>query len=67
MEEALLTIDLKLILPLVIISGILLVVAIFDWAKQGENTRGNRWIWFVLIVFVHTVGPILYFIFGRRR
>ncbi|MCM3739524.1 PLD nuclease N-terminal domain-containing protein [Oceanobacillus luteolus] len=62
-----LAINWQLILPLFFIQGILLIVGILDWAKQGENVRGNRWVWFVVIVFINIIGPILYFIFGRRR
>lgn len=61
------TIDWAIIVPLFIIQGILLLIAIIDWAKQENNVRGNRWVWFVVIVFVNIVGPVLYFIFGRRK
>lgn len=67
MEEFISSINWALILPLIIIQGILLIVAIIDWAKQAENTRGNRWVWFVVIVFIQVIGPITYFIFGRRK
>lgn len=67
MEELISSINWALILPIIFIQGILLIVAIIDWAKQEENTRGNRWIWFLVIVFLHIVGPITYFIFGRRK
>lgn len=67
MEELISSINWELILPIFIIQGILIVVGIIDWAKQAENTRGNRWVWFVVIIFINIIGPIAYFIFGRRK
>ncbi|MCG5104982.1 PLD nuclease N-terminal domain-containing protein [Oceanobacillus alkalisoli] len=61
------SLNLGLILPLFFIQGILIIVAVFDWIKQEENVRGNRWVWLVIILVLTMVGPILYFIFGRRR
>ncbi|MCF3943621.1 PLD nuclease N-terminal domain-containing protein [Oceanobacillus alkalisoli] len=61
------SLNLGLILPLFFIQGILIIVAVFDWIKQEENVRGNRWVWLVIILVLTIVGPILYFIFGRRR
>lgn len=67
MVEALSTVDWKLVLPIVIFGWILIIVAIVDWVKQGENIQGNRWVWLFVILFINLLGPILYFIFGRRR
>lgn len=67
MQELFSSINWELLLPIFIIQGILLLIAIIDWIKNPEDIRGNRWVWFVVIVFVNIVGPILYFIFGRRR
>ncbi|GAB3042520.1 PLD nuclease N-terminal domain-containing protein [Virgibacillus ainsalahensis] len=54
------------IAPFIVIQGILLIVALIDWAK-AEDINGPRWMWFFIIVFVNIIGPILYFIFGRRK
>jgi len=61
------TIDLELLLPYFIIQGILVVAAVIDWIKQEGNMRGNQWVWLVVIVLVTVIGPILYFLFGRKR
>ncbi|GGN53933.1 MULTISPECIES: PLD nuclease N-terminal domain-containing protein [Oceanobacillus] len=66
-EFAMESINLGLILPIFFIQGILIVVAVFDWIKQEENVRGNRWVWLVIILVLTMIGPILYFIFGRRK
>lgn len=67
MEELLSGVNLQLIWPLLFIQGILVVVSLFDWIKQEDQIRGNRWIWLVVIIFVNLIGPVLYFIFGRRK
>ncbi|WP_405099813.1 PLD nuclease N-terminal domain-containing protein [Oceanobacillus sp. FSL H7-0719] len=67
MEEFIASINWALVLPFIFIQGILLIIAIIDWAKQEDSTRGNRWVWFFVIVFINTIGPIAYFIFGRRK
>lgn len=62
------TIGWEIILPLIIVSGLLLVIAVIDWikAEAAGNIRGNKWVWFV-ILFINIIGPVIYFIFGRKR
>ncbi|MFC4408823.1 PLD nuclease N-terminal domain-containing protein [Chungangia koreensis] len=64
--EALSSISWGLILPLLVIQFILLIVAIIDLIRTPE-TNGPKWMWALIIVFVNIVGPITYFIFGRRQ
>lgn len=59
------TINWSLIVPLLIIQIILMLIALFDWIKYKE-TNGPRWLWAIIIIFVSTIGPILYFIVGRK-
>lgn len=66
MQELLSTINWAIITPFLVIQGILLIVALIDWAKADEF-NGPKWMWFFIIVFVNTFGPILYFIFGRSK
>lgn len=56
----------QLILPFVIIQLILIVVAIVDLVR-AERTNGSKWIWLLVILFVNILGPIIYFIIGRRN
>lgn len=51
--------------PIVIIQLILMVVAIFDLVRI-EKTNGPKWVWALVILFINLLGPIIYFIFGRR-
>lgn len=53
------------IAPIIVIYLILTIVALVDWFK-AEKTNGPKWIWLFIILFISTIGPIVYFIFGRR-
>jgi len=63
--EILSEINWGIIAPFLIIQTILIIVALIDWIKL-EKTNGPKWIWLLIILFISTLGPILYFIFGRR-
>lgn len=54
-----------LIIPLVIIQLILLSVALLD-LRRRESTRGPKWAWVLIILFVNLIGPIVYFVLGRQ-
>ena len=56
----------QLIAPLLTIQVILTLVAIIDWVKTDEF-NGPKWMWFFIIIFVSILGPVIYFIFGRRQ
>lgn len=55
-----------LIAPLFVIQFILIVVALFDLRKV-HATNGPKWMWVLIILFVSTLGPIIYFIAGRKN
>jgi hypothetical protein len=57
---------LPLMIPVLIIQIILIVVALLDLRKQTA-TRGPKWLWVVIIVFVNFIGPIVYFVAGRKE
>ncbi|PZX02910.1 phospholipase D-like protein [Psychrobacillus insolitus] len=56
----------KLILPLVIIQFILIIVAIIDLIRV-RDTNGPKWLWAIIIILGNMIGPIIYFIVGRRN
>jgi hypothetical protein len=50
-----------------VVQVVLLVAALTDiWRRPEEEIRGNKRLW-ALAAFVNFVGPIAYFVFGRRR
>lgn len=55
-----------LIAPLLIIQFILMIVALLDLRKVYA-TNGPKWMWVLIIVIVNTLGPIAYFIAGRKN
>lgn len=55
----------------IVLSGavqfLLLAAALVDiYRRPKEEVRGNKLVW-TLASFVNFVGPIAYFLFGRRR
>ena len=57
---------LPLLIPVLLIEIILLIVAVLDLIRR-EQTRGPKWVWAVVIVLVNIIGPIVYFIVGRKE
>lgn len=58
-------VSLALILPLLIIEVVLAVIAIVDIVRS-EETNGPKWFWIVVSVCFSIIGPVAYFIFGRK-
>jgi len=55
------------LLPLIIVEVVLLVVALYDLTRPNRRVRGDsRVVWALIIIFVATIGPILYFLAGRE-
>lgn len=54
-----------IIAPLLIIQLILLAVALVMLVR-AESTRGPKWMWALIIIFINILGPVLFFVIGRR-
>jgi hypothetical protein len=55
----------------IVLSGVvqltLLIAALVDIRRRPqEEIRGNKWLW-TAATFVNFVGPVSYFLFGRKR
>lgn len=57
---------LPLLIPIIIIELGLMIAAIVDLIRRPV-TRGPKWMWVLIILFVNFIGPILYFIIGREE
>jgi hypothetical protein len=57
---------LPLLIPLFLIQLTLMTVALIDLSKR-EKTRGPKWMWILIVVFVNMIGPIVYFVVGREE
>lgn len=56
---------LPLIWPLIVIQLGLMVFALIDLNRRSA-TRGPKWVWALVIIFVNIIGPIVYFVIGRE-
>ena len=56
-----------ILLPLIILEVVLLVAALYDLTRPNRRVKGDRKVgWALIIIFVSTIGPILYFLTGRE-
>ena len=59
--------NLMLLLPIVVLYLLLLAVALLDWLRRPEGKmRGPKWVWLLVILFINTIGPIVYLVAGRQ-
>lgn len=56
---------LPVILPVLAVGMILILIALMDLYKH-RKTRKNVLLWSLVIIFLNTFGPILYFVIGRK-
>ncbi len=55
---------LPLLIPILIIELGLLTFALVDLIRRPK-TRGPKWVWVLVIIFINFIGPIIYLIAGR--
>lgn len=53
------------LIPIVLLQLALIVAALLD-LRQRARTKGPKWVWVLVILFVNLIGPILYFVIGRE-
>jgi len=57
---------LPLLIPVILLELALMAVALVDLVRR-ERTRGPKWAWALVIVFVNLIGPVLYLLLGREE
>ena len=57
---------LPFLVPVILIQLILMVSALVDLVRR-EHTRGPKWAWAIVVVIVNIIGPIVYFVIGRKE
>ncbi|MGD6959481.1 PLD nuclease N-terminal domain-containing protein [Rossellomorea aquimaris] len=57
---------LPIILPIIVVGTLLVLIALIDLYRH-RKTRKNVLIWTLNILFANTLGPILYFVIGRKE
>lgn len=60
--------DWKLLLPLVAVQFILMIVGLIDLIRiEPKRLRGVKWAWAIVIILIQMIGPVAYFVAGRRN
>jgi uncharacterized membrane protein YhaH (DUF805 family) len=54
------------LIPVLLIQLVLMISALVDLIRR-EHTRGPKWVWVLVILFVNYIGPIIYFVAGRQE
>jgi len=55
------------LVPLIILEAALLLVALIDLARRKHVAGGNKLIWVAVILLIQYIGPVIYFIAGRKE
>lgn len=55
-----------IIAPIFVLQLILMVFALISCLRQDE-TNGPKWLWVLIIIFINILGPILYFVIGKKN
>lgn len=55
-----------LIAPIIVIQVLLMVIALVDIVRI-DRTKGPKWFWALIVIFINILGPILYFVIGRNQ
>lgn len=54
------------LIPIILIQLVLLVICMADLLRR-EKTKGPKWAWALVILFIQLIGPILYLVLGREE
>ena len=54
------------LIPIVLLQLGLMVFALVDLIRR-ERTKGPKWAWALVIIFVNLIGPMVYLIVGREE
>ena len=55
-----------LLIPVLLIQLGLMIAALVDLVRR-EQTRGPKWVWVLVILLINFIGPIVYFVMGRKE
>lgn len=66
MNELLNAIPWEAIAPILVLQLILMTAALVSCIRE-EKTNGHKWLWILIILMINIIGPVLYFVVGRRN
>ncbi len=56
----------EIVAPIIVLDLILVITALVSCIKE-QNTNGPKWVWVLIILFINLIGPVLYFVIGRKK
>ena len=56
---------LPILIPIVVLEIGLMIYALSHILKHNKFRFGNKVMWIVIVVFIQTIGPILYLMIGK--
>jgi hypothetical protein len=54
------------LIPIVLLQLGLMAYALVDLSRR-ERTRGPKWAWALIILFISLIGPVIYLVVGREE
>jgi hypothetical protein len=54
------------LIPIIVLQLGLMAYCLIDLARR-ERTRGPKWVWALVIIFVNLIGPVIYLVVGREE
>jgi hypothetical protein len=56
------------LIPIILLQLGLMVFALVDLLRRADKeVKGPRWAWAFIVILVNIIGPIAYFLIGRRE
>lgn len=66
MNDLLSEVPWAVVTPILIFQLILMLLALVSLSRE-EKTNGPKLMWVFIIIFINIIGPVLYFVIGRRN
>jgi hypothetical protein len=54
------------LIPIFLIQVTLMVFALVDLVRR-ERTKGPKWMWALIVIFINIIGPVVYLFVGREE
>lgn len=54
------------LIPIILVQLGLMIFALVDLTRR-ERTKGPKWMWALIIIFISTIGPVIYLMAGREE
>lgn len=55
-----------MVIPILLLQLVLIVISLYHLFKKGCKNL-NKPVWLLIILFVNTIGPILFLLIGRKQ